>query len=45
MQQLIQFKAIMEQVGNILLDVRSSLEGLEDRIEHLEMEVFKDGKD
>ncbi len=45
MQQLNQFKEIMEQVGNTLLDVRLSLEGLEERIEDLEMEVFKNGKD
>lgn len=45
MQQLNQFKETMEQVGNTLLDVRLSLEGLEERIEDLEMEVFKNGKD
>lgn len=45
MQQLNQFKEIMEQVGNTLLDVRLSLEGLEERIEDLEMEVFENGKD
>lgn len=45
MQQLNQFKEIMEQVGNTLLDVRLSLEGLEERIEDLEMEVFNNGKD
>lgn len=45
MQQLNQFKEIMEQVGNTLLDVRLSLEGLEERIEDLEMEIFKNGKD
>ena len=45
MQQLNQFKEIMEQVGNTLLDVRLSLDGLEERIEDLEMEVFKNGKD
>lgn len=45
MYQLNQFKEIMEQVGNTLLEVRLTLEGLEERIEDLEMEVFKNGKD